>query len=174
MRVEFNEFNGTRFRGTFVQEGFVATGSMGTRKSTSFAGNRAGERIEWQGQISGKGISRNRVMLITAQEGPYISEVWLIPETDAANPDDIKGVYAISEASKNVFTLTLNADGSAKKSNFATLGRWQGTKDMILVAWTEGWRDMLIRDGAGFRAPGFKPGSSLAGDPTYARTARKE
>jgi hypothetical protein len=106
-------------------------------------------------------------MVLSSQDPPFFSELWLIPGADAAKSEDAKGVYAISEGGKHAFDLALNADRSARKSHApATLGRWQGTGDLILVAWTDGWRDLLVRDGAGFKKLAFRPGSSLAGEPT--------
>lgn len=165
-RIEFaiaagGEFNGTISVGTYSPDGTA------DRTSIEFTAKRKGESLDLTGQsLSGSGGLRHQTLLLSSNIGECVSEHWFFPEKQQGARNQLAGVYEIRTGRKVDFKLTLHADGSAQKSHAPkTLGRWNGTQDAILVAWGDGWRDMLVRENGAWKKRAFKGGASLADDP---------
>ena len=106
---------------------------------------------------------KNGAMCVSSEEPPFSSEMWLIPAAEVMRPALFAGKHRVfDEKGAYAFDISLFENGTARKSHAPkTAGLWLGRKDLILVVWTNGFRDMLTRDKAGFRKTAISPGISL-------------
>jgi outer membrane protein assembly factor BamB len=73
------------------------------------------------------------------------------------------------------FVMTLNGDGSAKKSHVPTsTGKWELVDGEVRVIWSEGWRDIIRRENGAYRKYAFGPGKDFDSPPSNSDTAHKQ
>jgi hypothetical protein len=71
--------------------------------------------------------------------------------------------------------MTLNEDFSARKSHVPNArGKWEFVNGEARVTWSDGWRDILRRDGKRYRKLAFKPGTTFASPPSNTASAVKK
>ncbi|MDA8698404.1 hypothetical protein N9M41_07985 [Rhodopirellula sp.] len=71
--------------------------------------------------------------------------------------------------------MTLNGDGSAKKSHVPTsTGKWELVDGEVRVIWSEGWRDIIRRENDAYRKYAFGPGKDFDSPPSNSDTAHKQ
>lgn len=91
---------------------------------------------------------------------------------------DFVGTWNIGEPDPpggRPFVMTLNADHSARKSHVPnSLGKWSIVNGEAHVIWSEGWRDIIRREGEGFRKIAFAPGAGFDGQPDNTAVAVKQ
>ena len=166
IKINIAEDNETGFLGTYEWICYTNAGKQ-NRGRHQMSGQQLSGKVSWIGDNSSRGTLEDRVMLLDSEHGEYFAEFWLIPETDVMGHDGVAGTYTVNEHGKGSFKLTLNADGTARKSHaMGILGRWLGTntQDRILVCWTDGWRDVLTKGEDGWKKESFPPAVSLAGE----------
>ncbi len=158
--LKITKAEGDSFQGVFEWNAFSDVGAS-TKGSYEVAGKIEKTAVEWKGRTAASGHVKNGVMCVTSDETSEASEIWLIPEKDAVRPALVSGDYRITEGGVHAFDLTLLSDGSAKKSHVPrAAGRWLGNGQVILIVWTDGWRDLLVRKSGKFQKIAFPPATS--------------
>lgn len=72
------------------------------------------------------------------------------------------------------FVMTLNSDFTAKKSHIPrATGKWEVVNDAARVVWSDGWRDIIRREGDAFRKIAYAPGSGFDDKPDNTAFAQK-
>jgi len=75
---------------------------------------------------------------------------------------------------KPKFIMTLKADYSATKSHVPNAtGQWKMVNDEAQVVWSDGWRDIIRKEGKRFRKIAFDPGSDFDSPANNTDTANK-
>ena len=75
---------------------------------------------------------------------------------------------------KPKFIMTLKADYSATKSHVPNAtGQWKMVNDEAQVVWSDGWRDIIRKEGKRFRKIAFGPGSDFESPANNTDTADK-
>ena len=101
-----------------------------------------------------------------------------MPEPVNMNLKDFVGKWDIGknpETGKVAFVMTLHADGTARKSHVPTsTGQWEVVDGEARVIWSEGWRDIIKRDGDRYRKIAFGPGKDFSSAPSNTDTAQKQ
>ena len=60
------------------------------------------------------------------------------------------------------FVITLSADFTARKSHVPqATGQWQATNGEARIVWSDGWRDVIRREGNRYRKIAFRPGTDF-------------
>ncbi len=70
------------------------------------------------------------------------------------------------------FFITLDADGSARKSIGAAHGTWTVVDGEARITWDDGWRDVIRKVGTTHEKRAYEPGRSLADEPSNVTAAR--
>ena len=70
------------------------------------------------------------------------------------------------------FFITLDADGSAKKSIGATHGTWTLVDGEARIAWDDGWHDVIRKVGSTHEKVAFEPGRGFDEQPSNITAAR--
>jgi len=70
------------------------------------------------------------------------------------------------------FFITLDADGSAKKSIGAAHGTWTLVDGEARIAWDDGWHDVIRKRGSRHEKVAFEPGKSFDEAPSNVTEAR--
>lgn len=82
------------------------------------------------------------------------------------------GKWEVGEGNGDHFFITLNADGSARKSIGATHGTWTLVDGEARVTWDDGWRDMIRKRGTRHEKVAFEPGKTFDDVPSNVTEAR--
>jgi len=70
------------------------------------------------------------------------------------------------------FFITLDADGSARKSIGASHGTWTLVDGEARISWDDGWHDIIRKVGTTHEKRAFEPGRSLDDTPSNVTAAR--
>jgi len=70
------------------------------------------------------------------------------------------------------FYITLDADGSARKSIGASHGTWTLVDGEARISWDDGWHDVIRKVGTTHEKRAFEPGRSLDDTPSNVTAAR--
>lgn len=72
------------------------------------------------------------------------------------------------------FVMTLNEDFTAQKSHVPTsTGKWEYAGGEAHVTWSEGWKDILRREGKKYRKIAFRPGTDFDSPPSNTESAER-
>ena len=72
------------------------------------------------------------------------------------------------------FVITLNDDFTATKSHVPTAtGEWQFVAGEARVTWSDGWKDVLRREGEKYRKVAYRPGTDFDSPPDNTESAEK-
>jgi hypothetical protein len=83
------------------------------------------------------------------------------------------GKWEVGEGNGNAkFFITLDADGSARKSIGAEHGTWTLVDGEARVSWDDGWKDVLRKVGSKHEKAAHEPGSSFDDPPSNVTAAR--
>jgi hypothetical protein len=82
------------------------------------------------------------------------------------------GKWEVGEGNGRNFFITLEEDGSAKKSIGAAHGTWTLVDGEARIAWDDGWHDIIRKVGTAHEKFAFAPGKSFS-DPPYNVTAAR-
>ena len=76
---------------------------------------------------------------------------------------------------KPAFVMTLNSDFSARKSHVpAATGTWKLVNGEARVVWSDGWRDIIRREGNRCLKIAFGVGSNFDSRPSNTQTAHRQ
>jgi hypothetical protein len=82
------------------------------------------------------------------------------------------GKWEVGDGSGNHFFITLEPDGSARKSIGATHGTWTLVDNEARVTWDDGWHDVIRKVGTRHEKLAFEPGKSFDDAPSNVTAAR--
>lgn len=116
-------------------------------------------------------IIRTAGFLYRVQSGPQLSssttpEDAFIGHWDIGRPQN---------GGKPAFVMTLNSDFSARKSHVpAATGTWKLVNGEARVVWSDGWRDIIRREGNRCLKIAFGVGSNFDSRPSNTQTAHRQ
>ncbi len=85
------------------------------------------------------------------------------------------GQWSIGASDHPSFVMTLNEDFTAKKSHVPkATGKWEYVSGEARVTWSDGWRDILRREGKKYRKVAFRPGTTFDSPPSNTESAEKK
>jgi hypothetical protein len=83
------------------------------------------------------------------------------------------GKWTLEPGAANMpFYVTLEEDGTAKKSIGEVHGTWIYVNGEAHIAWDDGWRDVIKKVGTKFEKWAYSPGASMQDPPANTGTAR--
>ena len=82
------------------------------------------------------------------------------------------GKWEAGDGNGSNFFITLEADGSAKKSIGITRGTWSLVDGEAHIVWDDGWRDIIRKRGSRHEKVAFEPGRSFDDQPSNVTEAR--
>jgi hypothetical protein len=82
------------------------------------------------------------------------------------------GKWECGQGNGSNFYITLNDDGTAKKSIGSTHGTWTLVDGEAHISWDDGWHDAIRKVGTGHQKIAFEPGKSFSDSPANVTTAR--
>jgi hypothetical protein len=82
------------------------------------------------------------------------------------------GKWEVGEGNGNNFFITLDADGSARKSIGAAHGTWILVDSEARISWDDGWHDAIRKVGAKHEKFAYGPGKSFDDTPSNVTAAR--
>ena len=140
---------------------------------------RAVNSLAEQQLLATPAIDRNSFLVRTAS---YLYRI----ETGAERSADPKLQTAVKEfvgrwdigrpqgGGKSAFVMTLNPDYTATKSHVpGATGKWRMVNGEARVVWSDGWRDIIRREGERYRKIAFRPGTDFDSRPSNADSADK-
>ncbi len=84
------------------------------------------------------------------------------------------GTWTMRGSEGEDFQAILNADGTSTSDwGPGETGTWQVIDGKAYVTWTDGWKEIIERDGAGYRKYGFEPGKDFTDQPSNESEAVK-
>lgn len=87
---------------------------------------------------------------------------------------DPAGRWSVQHTDGSEFVITLHKDGTAESTfGEGERGAWRVEGETVHVFWTDGWDDIIYRNGPGFRKSAWEPGARRDGDPTNDGPAKK-
>lgn len=97
------------------------------------------------------------------------------PATSQVTAKSFIGRWAIGrpkDGGKPNFVMTLNSDLTARKSHVPQAsGKWQLVDGEARVIWSDGWRDVIRREGTRYRKIAFRPGTDFDSAPSNTESA---
>jgi hypothetical protein len=100
-------------------------------------------------------------------------ENWYLPAS-VFQEAHLPGTYKITSSYGQACEIELLADGTAKQVKpTSRRGAWVGTNGRVLIAWIDGWREMLSGGPANLKRNAYGPGVSLMDPPTESGQAIK-
>ncbi len=82
------------------------------------------------------------------------------------------GKWEVGEGNGGNFFITLNADGSAKKSIGSPHGTWTLVDGEARITWDDGWHDAIRKRGAQHEKVAYEPGKTFDDAPSNVTVAR--
>jgi hypothetical protein len=82
------------------------------------------------------------------------------------------GKWEVGQGNGSHFFITLNEDGTAKKSIGASHGTWTLVDGEARVAWDDGWHDAIRKRGSKHEKAAFEPGKTFDDAPSNVTDAR--
>ncbi len=82
------------------------------------------------------------------------------------------GKWEVGDGGGNHFFITLDADGSARKSLGAAHGTWTLVDNEARITWDDGWHDAIRKVGTRHEKLAFEPGKSFDDSPSNVTAAR--
>ncbi len=82
------------------------------------------------------------------------------------------GKWEVGQGNGDNFFITLNSDGTAKKTLGSPHGTWTLVDGEARITWDDGWHDAIRKRGTKHEKAAFEPGRSFDDDPTNVTEAR--
>jgi hypothetical protein len=82
------------------------------------------------------------------------------------------GKWEVGQGNGSTFFITLEADGSARKSIGSPRGTWTLVDGEARIAWDDGWHDVIRKRGSKHEKVAFEPGKSFDDEPSNVAEAR--
>ncbi len=87
------------------------------------------------------------------------------------------GKWEVGDGAGSTFYITLDADGTARKSLGATHGTWELVDGEARISWDDGWHDAIRKIGSKHEKFAYRPGTTFsdkADNVTNARNTRPQ
>jgi hypothetical protein len=81
------------------------------------------------------------------------------------------GKWEVGEGNGDHFFITLNSDGSARKSIGSPHGTWTLVDGEAHIAWDDGWHDAIRKRGSVHEKVAFEPGKTFDDAPSNVTAA---
>ena len=81
------------------------------------------------------------------------------------------GKWEVGEGNGGHFFITLNTDGSAKKSIGSPHGTWTLVDGEARITWDDGWHDAIRKRGSGHEKAAYEPGKTFEDVPSNVTAA---
>lgn len=82
------------------------------------------------------------------------------------------GKWEVGQGNGDTFFITLNDDGTAKKSIGAAHGTWTVVDGEARITWDDGWHDSIRKRGSQHEKVAFEPGKTFDDEPSNVTEAR--
>lgn len=82
------------------------------------------------------------------------------------------GKWEVGQGNGATFLITLEADGTAKKSIGPPHGTWTLVDGEARITWDDGWHDVIRKRGSQHEKVAFEPGKTFDDEPTNVTEAR--
>ena len=82
------------------------------------------------------------------------------------------GKWEVGQGNGDTFFITLNDDGTAKKSIGSPRGTWTLVDGEARIAWDDGWHDVIRKRGSRHEKVAFEPGKTFDDAPSNVGEAR--
>ena len=82
------------------------------------------------------------------------------------------GKWEVGRGNGDNFFITLNADGTAKKSLGSPHGTWTLVDGEARITWDDGWHDAIRKRGSKHEKVAFEPGRTFDDEPSNVTDAR--
>ena len=82
------------------------------------------------------------------------------------------GKWEVGEGNGDHFQITLNADGSARKTIGSPHGTWTLVDGEARITWDDGWHDAIRKRGSRHEKVAYEPGKSFDDSPSNVTEAR--
>jgi len=82
------------------------------------------------------------------------------------------GKWQVGEGNGSNFYITLEADGTARKSIGDSHGTWTWVDGEARIAWGDGWHDIIRKVGSKHEKVAFEPGKSFTDPPSNVTAAK--
>ena len=82
------------------------------------------------------------------------------------------GKWEVGEGNGDHFFITLNSDGTARKSIGSPHGTWTLIDGEARIAWDDGWHDAIRKRGSVHEKVAFEPGKTFDDPPSNVTAAR--
>ncbi len=76
------------------------------------------------------------------------------------------GKWEVGEGNGDHFTITLNSDGSARKSLGSPHGTWTLVDGEARITWDDGWHDAIRKRGSRHEKVAYEPGKTFDDSPS--------
>jgi len=96
-------------------------------------------------------------------------------ETSGATPvghNHFVGKWEVGEGNGRNFFITLEPDGTARKTLGASHGTWTFVDGEARISWDDGWHDVIRKVGSKHEKVAFEPGKSFSDPPANVTAAR--
>ena len=83
------------------------------------------------------------------------------------------GKWEVGDGNGSKFFITLEPDGSAKKTTGSPHGTWTVVDGEAHIAWDDGWHDAIRKTGSQHEKVAYEPGKTFGDSPSNRTTAEK-
>lgn len=91
-------------------------------------------------------------------------------------PAEYVGVWQVEESDGSPRFIVLSDDHTAETTfNPKATGKWQYDPDQeeVRIDWSDGWADILVKEGNGYKNAGYAPGADADSNPSNVGKAKK-
>lgn len=82
------------------------------------------------------------------------------------------GKWEVGQGNGSNFFITLEGDGSARKTLGAAHGTWSVVDGEARIAWDDGWHDVIRKVGTRHEKVAYEPGKTFSDEPSNVTAAR--
>jgi len=82
------------------------------------------------------------------------------------------GKWEVGQGNGNNFYITLEGDGSARKTLGTAHGTWNVIDGEARIAWDDGWHDVIRKVGSKHEKVAYEPGKTFSDEPSNITAAR--
>jgi hypothetical protein len=97
-----------------------------------------------------------------------------LPAVVAPSKKHFEGKWVVGDGNGNSFTINLEENGVATKSQGEAHGTWVYVNGEARVSWDDGWHDAIRKVGAKYEKFAYEPGKSFTDTPANVTAARME
>lgn len=92
--------------------------------------------------------------------------------TPGSNEGRFLGKWKVGDGQGNIFTITLDRNGRARKSIGSAQGTWEMVGDEAHISWNDGWHDAIRKVGNRYQKFAYSPGKTFTDEPANVTDAK--